>query len=71
MLTIKDKILADLQRGDRLSGLDGMIRYNTLALRNRISELRAENYDIQDEMIHQNGKAFKVYFIPKEQQLTF
>jgi len=71
MVTIKDKILEALKNGDRLTGLDGLTRFGTLALRNRIGELRAEGYQIADEMIHQNGKAFKRYFIPKEQQLVF
>ncbi len=65
MITIKDRILEALKNGDRLTGLDGLTRFGTLALRNRIGELRAEGVNIQDEMVECNGKHFKRYFIPQ------
>lgn len=65
----KTEILNFLMAGERLTGIDGLKIFGTLALRNRISELRAEGHDIRDRVIEQNGKRFKEYYMVK--QLTF
>jgi hypothetical protein len=63
--TQKQLILEALLRGESFTGLDGVKLFRTLALRNRISELRAEGYAIKDEFIHnpENGKQYKKYWM--------
>lgn len=62
----KTAILEHLKLGYSLTGLDGLRLFNTMNLRNRISELRREGFSIKDETIKlENGKRVSRYFLEK------
>ena len=71
-MSIKSDVLAYLKAGNTLSGLDGYRLFSTLSVRNRISELRAEGYNIQDriEKNEKTGKHYSVYWLDGEPDRT-
>jgi hypothetical protein len=72
MQTTKDKILNAPLKGERLTEFSGLNDMGITCLRSRISDLRREGVNISDQFVKSaNGKRFKEYFIPKEQQQTF
>jgi hypothetical protein len=64
----KSDILKYLQDGNTLTGLQGLTLFGSLSIRNRISELRREGYNIQDRIIHdkRTGKHYSEYFLSDE-----
>lgn len=64
--TMKQKALQLLLEGHRLSELKGLSLGLGTSLRTRISELRAEEWDIQDEFVESNNAKYKEYFFTKE-----
>jgi len=60
-------ILSALQRGDELTVLDGLIRWNTMTLSQRISELRRAGHGITKRQVTRNGKTIAAYSIPRPQ----
>lgn len=62
----KETILEYLQSYGELSALDAFKMWNILtSLRSRISDLRKDGYNIQTEMISENGKSFARYKLIK------
>jgi hypothetical protein len=61
------QILAALKKGDRLTSLCIILRFQCIKPSNRISELRAEGHPIADRWIKTPGtrKRVKEYFIAK------
>ena len=59
----KQIILNHLLAGKTLSTYEAYDLYNITCFLQRISDLRADGVIIQDEMIKQNGKRFKRYWI--------
>jgi len=61
-------ILDYLKAGNTLTGLDALKLFGTMKLASRISELRDEGINIQDETIHDtnNGKHYKKYWLSDE-----
>ena len=60
--TQKERILADLLAGTHVNMLNDLERYGT-SCRSRISELRADGYEIEDYT--PKGESYKVYYMPK------
>ncbi len=64
MSSQKQAILAELQAGRRLTPLTALIRVHTLALSQRIGELRREGWPVQSRMIElEHGKRVAEYWI--------
>ena len=59
----KQIILNHLLAGKTLSTYEAYDLYNITCFLQRISDLRADGVIIQDEIIKQNGKRFKRYWI--------
>ena len=56
-------ILKALKAGERLTALDGLTRFQTMCLHQRVSEFRAAGEPIRDEkIIAPSGKKIKRYF---------
>ena len=67
----KAKILEYLKAGHTVTGLDGLKLFGTLALRNRIGELRKEGYNIKSEMVSgANGKHYSKYWLVEDPKPT-
>ena len=70
-MSIKSQILEYLQQGNTLTGLQGLTLFKTMNLRNRISELRQEGFNIQDRTILlENGKRVSEYWLTDEPPRT-
>lgn len=66
-LTMKEKVLVLLLDGLRLSELGGLHLGLGTSLRTRISELRADGWDIKDEFVESStGARYKEYFFTAE-----
>ncbi len=60
----KSNILRHLLNGNKLTALEALELFQTMNLRTRICELRAEGYGISDEWVTlPNKKRIKRYFI--------
>lgn len=67
----KSALLTYLQAGNTLTGLQGLSLFGSLSIRNRISELRAEGYDIKDEIVRgENGKRYCRYWLSTKTRTT-
>ena len=62
-LTYSEVIKAHLQAGHTISTWDAYRLYNITCLAQRISELRRDGLPINDKMVIQNGKRFKLYWL--------
>lgn len=56
-------IMAHLMAGKTITNMQAYDEYSITCLAQRISELRASGVSINDEMVKQNGKRFKRYWI--------
>ena len=61
--TYKQIILNHMLAGKSISTYEAYELYNITCFLQRISELRSNGVIIQDEMVTQNGKRFKRYWI--------
>ena len=61
--TQKERILADLKMGDRLSHLDALDRYGCARLAARISDLKKEGWRIESEMVQSGDKRYARYHL--------
>ncbi|HEX4877587.1 MAG TPA: helix-turn-helix domain-containing protein [Chitinophagaceae bacterium] len=55
------KILKDLQKGKKVSALDGFTKYNTVRLGGLIHQLRKQGFNIQTQIIKKKKKQYAVY----------
>ena len=62
-MTQTDQILAHLQSGKSITPIDALNLFGCFRLGARILELRKEGFDIETEMIHENGKTFAKYYL--------
>jgi hypothetical protein len=69
-MSIKSNILEYLKSGYTLTALEALKLFNTMNLRNRISELRREGYNIQNRTIYndKNRKHYSEYWLSDEPQ---
>ncbi len=63
-MTQKEAILAGLTRGERLTPLNALIRYHTMALSQRIGELKRDGHPIQSRMVTVGEKRVAEYYLP-------
>lgn len=63
-------IMAHLLAGKTITNMQAYDEYGMTCLAQRISELRASGVSIDDEMVTQNGKRFKRYWIDQPVQQT-
>ncbi|HEY9701392.1 MAG TPA: helix-turn-helix domain-containing protein [Allocoleopsis sp.] len=56
-----ERILKDLQKGKKVSALDGFTKYNTVRLGGLIYQLRKQGFDIQTQIIKRKKKQYAVY----------
>lgn len=63
-------IMAHLLAGKTITNMQAYDEYSITCLAQRISELRASGVSIDDEMVTQNGKRFKRYWIDQPAQQT-
>ncbi|MGE6390448.1 helix-turn-helix domain-containing protein [Psychrobacter pacificensis] len=63
-------IMAHLLAGKTITNMQAYDEYGMTCLAQRISELRASGVSIDDEMVTQNGKRFKRYWIDQPAQQT-
>ena len=68
--TYSQIIMAHLMAGKTITNMQAYDEYAITCLAQRISEIRADGVIIQDEMIKQNGKRFKRYWIDQQTQQT-
>lgn len=62
--TQKETVLAYLTQGGGLSSYEAMTQLFIMDLPKRISELRADGYNIKDKWIKSaNGKRYKFYYM--------
>lgn len=61
--TYSQIIMAHLMAGKTITNMQAYDEYSITCLAQRISELRASGVSINDEMVKQNGKHFKRYWI--------
>lgn len=59
-----------LLEGKRISNMEAYDQYGMTCFLQRISDLRAAGVVIQDEMVTQNGKRFKQYWIDQPASQT-
>ena len=57
----RHQILDALLKGDRITSLSALARFNCARLASRIHELRREGHDILTDYIPRNGKSFAEY----------
>lgn len=64
----KQQILEYLQKGNTLTGLQGLTIFGSLSIRNRIGELRKQGYNIQGRTIYneKTKKHYSEYFLSDE-----
>jgi hypothetical protein len=59
-----------LLNGERLTGLDILMRFQCMNYKGRIHDLRRAGLPIKTQMVHlPNGKTIAEYFIPRVQSL--
>lgn len=68
--TYSQIIMAHLMAGKTITNMQAYDEYGMTCLAQRISELRASGVSIDDEMVTQNGKRFKRYWINQPAQQT-
>lgn len=68
--TYSQIIMAHLMAGKTITNMQAYDEYSITCLAQRISELRASGVSINDEMVKQNGKRFKRYWINTDAQQT-
>lgn len=57
-------ILAYMQEGNRITGIDALVRFKCFRLPARIADLRADGHIIQSEFVTtESGKRVKSYWI--------
>jgi len=57
-------ILAYMQKGNRITGIDALVQFQCFRLPARIADLRAEGHDIKSEFVTTNtGKRVKAYWL--------
>jgi hypothetical protein len=56
-----ERILKDLQKGKKVSALDGFTKYNTVRLGGLIHQLRKQGFDIQTQIVKRKKKRYAVY----------
>ena len=61
--TYSQIIMAHLMAGKTITNMQAYDEYAITCLAQRISELRASGVSIDDEIVTQNGKRFKRYWI--------
>lgn len=61
----RQRILAALQKGEKLTQLDMLYRFGAGQSGTRIFELRKEGHDIQTKMIKKGRKRFAEYSLPR------
>lgn len=61
--TLSVLILDALQRGEELTTLDGLTRWRTMTLSQRISELRQQGHHVIKRNVRRNGKTVAAYSI--------
>ena len=61
--TYSQIIMAHLMAGKTITNMQAYDEYSITCLAQRISELRASGVSINDEIVKQNGKHFKRYWI--------
>ncbi|MBH0086654.1 hypothetical protein I6E84_10540 [Psychrobacter sp. SCQQ22] len=66
--TYSQIIMAHLLAGKTITNMQAYDEYGFTCLPQRISELRASGVNIDDEMVKQNGKRFKRYWINTDTQ---
>ena len=68
----KQIILNHMLAGKTITTMQAIDEYRITCLAQRISEIRANGVNIDDEMVKQNGKRFKRYWIdaPVQQRVT-
>ena len=64
-MTQKEKVLKHLESGMRISELKGLSLGLGTAMRSRISELRADGYNIVDEFVDNGTSRYKEYWLQK------
>ena len=64
--TYSQIIMAHLMAGKTITNMQAYDEYSITCLSQRISELRASGVNIVDEMVTQNGKRFKRYWIDEQ-----
>ena len=64
--TYSQIIMAHLMAGKTITNMQAYDEYSITCLSQRISELRASGINIVDEMVTQNGKRFKRYWIDEQ-----
>ena len=62
-MTQKSAILEGLRRGEHLTPLNALIRYHTMALSQRIGELKRDGHPIQSRMVTIGEKRVAEYYI--------
>lgn len=63
--TYSQIIMTHLMAGKNITNMQAYNEYSITCLAQRISELRASSVSINDEMVKQNGKHFKRYWIDR------
>ena len=63
----KQIILNHMLAGETITTIQAYDEYNITCLAQRICELRGDGITINDEMVKQNGKRFKRYWIDAQQ----
>lgn len=63
-------IVNHMLAGKTITNMQAYDEYTITCLAQRISELRASGVSIDDEMVTQNGKRFKRYWISADTQHT-
>ena len=66
----KQIILNHMLAGKSISTIEAFAQYDITCFLQRISDLRADGVIINDEMVKQNGKRFKRYWINVDAQQT-
>lgn len=61
----KKKILAALQRGERLTALNMLFKFGVMQASARICELRAEGHNIETNWLQKGKKRFVEYYIDR------
>ena len=64
--TYAQTIMTHLLAGKTITNMQAYDEYSITCLSKRISELRASGVNIVDEMVTQNGKRFKRYWIDEQ-----
>lgn len=68
-MTQSEAILEHLKSGKSLTPIDALNLFGCFRLGARILDLKKEGHNIVTEIVHENGKHFARYFIPKPVQL--